>query len=341
MNEKKLPYYDFGKVLSYNAVYNFIVGGRGLGKTYGAKKHAINNFIREGKQFIYLRRFKTELGTRSTFFDDIAHEWPEFQFRVNGHQAEMRFSSDPESEEPWKIMGYFAALSNSQSRKSVAYPNVTTIIFDEFIIEKGALHYLPSEQEVFNNFYSTVDRWKDKTRVLFLANSVSIMNPYFMTYKIRPTREFVRAHKGFVLAHFAKSENFANAVRETRFGKFIAGTEYEDYSVGNVFKDGHDYLIERKSAYGEYLTTIKTRSSGAFSIWVERGTNTQPKFFAQRKRPKSERVVVLDPTMVSEDAVYLPYSDKLLQTIRTAYNRGRMYFDEPETRNSFAELYKR
>ena len=32
-----LDYYSFNKVLSRNAVYNFILGARGLGKTYGAK----------------------------------------------------------------------------------------------------------------------------------------------------------------------------------------------------------------------------------------------------------------------------------------------------------------
>ena len=33
-------FYSFDKVYSYNAVYNFIPGGRGIGKTYGAKKKA-------------------------------------------------------------------------------------------------------------------------------------------------------------------------------------------------------------------------------------------------------------------------------------------------------------
>ena len=38
-------WYDYSKVLSYNAMFNFIIGERGVGKTYGAKKYAINRFI--------------------------------------------------------------------------------------------------------------------------------------------------------------------------------------------------------------------------------------------------------------------------------------------------------
>ena len=32
-------YYDYNKVLSYNAFFNFIIGERGVGKTYGWKKN--------------------------------------------------------------------------------------------------------------------------------------------------------------------------------------------------------------------------------------------------------------------------------------------------------------
>ena len=57
----KLPYYDYGPVLSRNALFSFVVGGRGLGKTYGFKHWAIRDWIRSGSEFVYLRRYKSEL----------------------------------------------------------------------------------------------------------------------------------------------------------------------------------------------------------------------------------------------------------------------------------------
>jgi len=84
-------YYDFGPLLSRNAVINIAIGPRGDGKTYGAKKLAIRNAVKKGEQFILLRRYKTELVTRTSFFDDISDamrvEFPGYMFRVNGQSA--------------------------------------------------------------------------------------------------------------------------------------------------------------------------------------------------------------------------------------------------------------
>ena len=70
---ERVRFYDYGAVLSRNAVFNVVIGPRGDGKTYGAKQLAIKNAIKKGEQFILLRRYSTELGTRVSFFDDIAH----------------------------------------------------------------------------------------------------------------------------------------------------------------------------------------------------------------------------------------------------------------------------
>ena len=86
--KKKFSYYSFSRVLSYNGVYNMVMGARGLGKTYGAKKIVIKNAIEKGQQFIYLRRYKTELRGRNSFFTDIQHEFPDEQFRVEGPYAQ-------------------------------------------------------------------------------------------------------------------------------------------------------------------------------------------------------------------------------------------------------------
>ena len=50
-------YIDFSKVLSYGVPYNFMVGGRGIGKTYGALKYMIEHDIK----FVFMRRTQTQL----------------------------------------------------------------------------------------------------------------------------------------------------------------------------------------------------------------------------------------------------------------------------------------
>ena len=48
-------YYDISTLLSYNKILNFIIGQRGGGKTFGAKKWCINDFLKKENQFIWVR----------------------------------------------------------------------------------------------------------------------------------------------------------------------------------------------------------------------------------------------------------------------------------------------
>ena len=74
---------------------------------------------------------------------------------------------------------YFVALSTSRQLKSNNYPTVNKIVYDEFIIDKGRITYIKNEPEVFLDLFETVARLRDNVRAVFLANSVTVVNPYF------------------------------------------------------------------------------------------------------------------------------------------------------------------
>lgn len=334
----KLPYYNFDRVYSFNAVFNFICGARGLGKTYGAKEKVIKKFLRTGEQFVYLRRFKTEMRAAKAFFDDIKHEWPSYHFRVNGDQFEVcREPKKSRKDNVWEVMGYAIALSTAQNQKGRAFPLVRTIIFDEFIIEKGLVHYLPDEVTVMTNFYSTVDRNRNNTRVLFLANSISIENPYFIKYKIRPEKvgDLITSDEGFIVAHFVDSKDFNNEVYKTRFGKFIQGTEYADYALGNEFADNHELLLGKKPSDSEYAYTLQTQD-GTFSVWFDRKEGI---FYLQQKLPGQQLCYTLMPNKVTPDNRLLLKNDEILRVLRHSWKNGLMRFDEAHTRNAMLNVF--
>jgi len=53
-------FWNARQTLTHNVLFNVIVGNRGGGKTYGAKEWAIDNFIKTGEQFGYIRRYKDD-----------------------------------------------------------------------------------------------------------------------------------------------------------------------------------------------------------------------------------------------------------------------------------------
>ena len=331
---KKVSFYRLGPILSRNGVINIVLGPRGDGKTFAAKEQAIRNAINKEEQFIYLRRYRKELDSRTTFFDDIRFKFPDHEFMIRGHEALMK---RPNSSK-WETIGYFVALSISQQKKSVAYPKVSLIIFDEFLIDKGAIRYLPQEQKVFLDFLSTVDRYQDRVRAILISNTVSIMNPYFHAWGIKPRSEgeWFSDPTGFVVVHFIKDHVFAEQVRETRLGAFIADTDYGAYAIDAQFADNHDSMLKLKPPSATYKATIETES-GVFSWWAD---SLSGLYYIQEKRPKGDEIML---TMIAdrmdETKSYLPYNNKLVGMLRTSFSHGRMYFDTAQARNAFLGVF--
>ena len=96
--------------------------------------------------------------------------------------------------------------------------------------------------------------------------------------------------------------------------------------------DNTDALVRLKPASAKYLATIETKT-GIFSVWYDR---TPHEYYVQEKRPKAEVFWTMLPERMEEGKVYIPRNNKILQVMRTAYSRGKMFFDGPQARNSFA-----
>jgi len=338
----ELAYYSFNHALSHNATINMIIGGRGLGKTYGAKKKAIKDFIKNGDMHIYMRRFETEMFAKENYFDDLIarEEFPEWDFRVNGKIGQIApKSTRDEKKRVWQTLVWFIPLSRAQQYKGVPFPRVTLIIFDEFLIEKSHMQYLPNEYEAFINFYSTVDRWDDRVRVVMLANSVSIMNPYFLRFNITPKAgdELLTFANGFVLLHMPESKKFSDAVMQTKFGQFIAETDYADYAVGNAFSDNAGTMLKMKTGNARYQYTLETKTI-TFSVWLDVFTN---RWYVQTKLPKKQRKFTIVPSRVNEENLLVLHNDRVLQMLRTSFRMARVWFDTPATRNAFLDVFKR
>lgn len=274
-------FWDIKRTLTHNMLFNVIVGNRGGGKSYGAKLLAIDNFIKKKEQFGYIRRYKDDLKEpMEQFFDDIKWEYPDYEFKTAGNKFYIRLKPENEKEK-WKkgdIAGYGFTLSTANNKKSISYPDITALIFDEFLIEKGNQRYLPNEVIKILSLYETVARpgTNHPRVVLFLlANAISITNPYFIFWDLKmPTRKdkngkWIWKHPTKpILVEDVRNEKFIDKKKNTEFGTIVSGTTYAEYSIENKFLLDDDKFIEKKGYKAKYFFTF-IYNSKQYGVWVD------------------------------------------------------------------------
>ncbi len=337
-------YYDLYKTLTYNALFNFIIGNRGGGKTYGAKLWAIKDFLKKEEEFIYVRRYKTELTTVKNFFADISQEFPDTEFKVEGSSFFIN----------GKKAGEAMALSTSKIKKSNSYPRVTKIIFDEFIIDKGVYKYLPHEVEYFLDLYETIARMRD-VKVFFLANAITQTNPYFIYFDIElPYNKKVqtfynngqgkfekRKNKEYpdVLIEMVRNDDFIKEKKKQRFGQLIAGTQYSDYAVENTFLRDSSTFIEKKAERCRYLYSI-TYLGYVFGVWHDFKNGL---LFLSLDTEKDNRInfaFTTDDHKLNTMLISSVSKSASLKQLFDGYKIGYLRFESMDIKNIFHDLIK-
>lgn len=321
-------YWDINKSLSYNCLFNFIVGARGVGKSYGAKNFAIKNYINKGEQFVYVRRFEDELKpVLPKFFDDIKDKYPSHEFKVKSKE----FKIDDE------VAGFGIALTTAKKLKSNPFPNVSLIIFDEFILDKGYQHYIPDEVTNFLELYLTIARTRD-VRVYFLSNALSVTNPYFMYFGLQlPYMKNISA-KNDILIEMVVADEYAQKAKETRFGKLIEGTQYADYAIDNAFLRDNNDFIAKKTAKSRILFIMRYRETD-FGVWFDSEQSLM--FISYDIDPNcKERYSATLADHKPNFALLKGNRRSLFQVLLRYYKNGAVFFESMNIKNTMIDLFK-
>lgn len=260
-------WYNINNTLSHNALINIVIGPRGYGKTYAAKKLGVKSFLKDGSQFIYLRRYETELDeVKDSLMNDLI---------VNGEFPHNQIEyKDGTYTVDGKIAGYCIALSRANYYKSASYPLVKYIFFDEFIVDTSTnMRYLKNEVRTFLNFYETIARLRTNVKAILLANSLSFINPYTLFWNIsKPkNKNFTKVNNGLVLVELVGDDEYKQAKNNTPFGQLIAGTEMASMAIENEFILDDETFIEKKSNTSRYLFTF-TYQDIPFGVWWDYAT---------------------------------------------------------------------
>lgn len=324
-------YFDGSKIMSYNAPVNIIVGERSEGKTYWFKRKGIKNFLRDGSTWVYLRRhdsiFKKTLNKRP-FFGDVAEEFPNHEFKVDGRDMLIR----KQSSKGWQVFGHFAALSQAQTFKGTTDPTCTMLVYDEFINEHKVPPYLPNEPDILMNYWETLDRREDRVRIFMLANAADLVNPFFLSWGITLEKPGItRYRNGLLVVQWDDNPGFAAHAANSNIGKFTAGSGYDDYARGNFFINSGDEFIESKSKTARALCCFRFRSQN-FGIWID---SKQGRFYVSKKVTNEMPVYALTTDDHRPNLIMLEQADPFIKSVVQHYRFGQLFFDSPAIREQF------
>lgn len=175
-------YVNIEGILREGYPFNFLIGGRGTGKTYSALKVAKE----EEKLFMLMRRTQSQADLISkpefSVFKPINRDlgW-NVQVKSISKYNSMFYTEDDEGNQ--HPVGYTCALSTLSNMRGFDASDIRLLIYDEFIPEKHE-RLLKNEADAIFNAYETMNRNRELTgddpiQMLCLANANDITNPVF------------------------------------------------------------------------------------------------------------------------------------------------------------------
>lgn len=187
-----MRYYNIHKLLDDypNAHYYMIIGERSNGKTYSALEYALERYFQYGEEFAYVRRWGEDIRRKNLSQLFASHvenglinklskgKWDNIIYMGSKFRLTKTIDEDGKvkTETDDGAIGYAFDLNSMEHYKSISFPRITTVIFDEFLSRNG---YLPNEFILFTNTLSTIIRQRNNVKIIMLGNTVNKSCPYF------------------------------------------------------------------------------------------------------------------------------------------------------------------
>lgn len=328
-------YYSSNEGQSYNPILHMAIGVRGGGKTYNWKGKAILRFLKDGSQFVWARRYRTELDemlANDGFLKDIRGDE---RFKDVELKTDSKFCYVN-----GKIAGEFIALSQAQKYKSRSFADTWLVVFDEFIISKknNMLHYLgQNEPELFEDLLNTIFRLRP-VRAVCIANSITFNNPYFLHYNIRPFQgRFYWQKARRVLVEMWNGEEYHEAADKSDIATLTRGTRYASYALDNEFYLDTNTFVERRTSGARFLCGVHTANSD-IGFWYDRQVGKVYTSFAIDKSAR-HKIYTFEKDDHTIDTTFLKsYRDTQLATVCEAWKYGLLRFDDTRVKAQAYEV---
>ena len=252
-------YFDITRLDRYNIPFSFVVGGRGVGKTFGALQYVYKN----NKRFVYLRRTQTEIDliTQPAYnpFKPITQDVT--VRKLTKYSAGFYVNDN--------CIGYSLALSTVSHIRGFDASDVDYIIYDEFIPEEHA-RPIKAEGAALLNCYETINRNrelanKSPVKLWCFANANKLNNPVFLSLglinqvmKMQDNQQefFIDNNRGFLILLLSHSP-ISTAKKQTALYRLAHGTGFDTMAIDNkLISEGIATIGSRKLAEYTLLCSI-------------------------------------------------------------------------------------
>lgn len=316
----------------------FVYSGRNRGKSFEISTQLLADSWYDKKTFGYIRRndattydIEQYFADKADFIKDMTDGTREGITKVKG---KLKFYHTEVNENTGDIKrvidedaGYFFALSRQSAYKSLQYPDLYNLIYEEVLTDSL---YLNAEPERLMNLYSTCRRNKEGFTMWLVSNTVSVVNPYSKAWSLNLTR---------------------NKAGEVHLSKLFLGAYDEKHHEKYLLIACH-YLKDKDTLSKEDEKKNKSKrvkTSIASNKWDEsRLYTTIDKSFIEPYKPLATAVFEYDDVLIQCDVImqptnllemYLEGADPDPQTMpigyiqrkTTAPKKGtRLYTNNPE-----------
>lgn len=353
----KQRFYDWDKTMSYHdgeskrALLTMVVGGNGIGKTYGLRKWLVNRFLKTGETFCEICRHSSEIPTISAgWFGKLEanNEFSDKLFKTEAGIAYVadRFDSDGNEldkvpADGWNICGYFVALSQFENVKRSTFVNVGTCVFDEFILDRSKpnCRYMRNEFSLLMKICVAVFReipgdGKDR-RIVMMANAVDMVNPYFLEYGISepPRYGFTWFNDKHVLLHYVKPWDAEERKSETVVGLLTSGRVEQQQMFDNVMFGSSSDFVRKKPSDARFCYAI-VYNARRFGVWRDQ----KGRMYITDKIPKDGLTYAISTLDNGVDVVMAKRTSPMLKALCELYYLGMVYYENPALRGGLEQV---
>lgn len=240
----------------------FMIGARGIGKTYGANEYLYDNNVKS----LWMRRTQTQCDVVAS--QSFFHGKELLEKRDSIYKCETlvknfyQIYKDCEKDDDGKILTtsdpymYCGALSTLHNVRGAGEQYIEMIVYDEFIPEEIS-RKIKGEGKGLLSIYETYARNRELTgksalKMICMANSDNINNDVFAYCNMigAVSKQFKKgkniytdSERGYCVINFTNSP-ISTKKKDTALYKFASGTDYGNMALNNEFTN---YMSPQRS----------------------------------------------------------------------------------------------